>query len=114
MSSQDLAMNGDHSFARGMLDDSTHDSLRKSRLFFWMSCLAVSAAVEASIAEGFMGGIVMAPPAWTSTFASPLTLRCASWRSAESKVTPGELPIFETVLFMCKTMDHQGVRQFSL
>ena len=57
MSSQDLAVNGDHSLDCGMLDDSTHDSRRKSSLFLWMSCRAVSAAEEASITEGFMGAI---------------------------------------------------------
>jgi hypothetical protein len=41
-------------------------------------------------------------------------LRRASWRSAESKMIPWELPIFEMVLIMRKTMYYQGVCQFSL
>ena len=58
-----------------------------------------------------IGVMVMVPPAWTSTFTSSPTFIRTNWRSAESKMIPWELPIFEMVLIMCKTMYYRPICQ---
>ena len=100
-------VDGKNGLDRWMFDHRTHDSLRKSSLFFWISLRAVSLAVSASITEGCIGAMVIVPPAWTSTFTSSPTFNLASWSSAESKIMPCELPIFEMILITCKTMYYQ-------